>query len=84
MKRALVLGGSGNVGVAWEIAVLAGLFEGGVDVRSADLVIGTSAGSVVGAIMAHGRDPPPVPAAARSRTHPPSPTRSGDGRPSTI
>ena len=57
MKRALVLGGGGNVGIAWEIAVLAGLAEAGVDVRNADLVVGTSAGSVVGTSIAHGRDP---------------------------
>ena len=57
MKRALVLGGGGNVGIAWETAILAGLLDGGVDVREADLVIGTSAGSVVGAHSAHGRDP---------------------------
>ena len=57
MKRALVLGGGGNVGIAWEIAILAGLLDGGVDARDADLVIGTSAGSVVGTHIAHGRDP---------------------------
>ena len=57
MKRALVLGGGGNVGIAWEIAIIAGLLDGGVDARDADLVIGTSAGSVVGTHIAHGRDP---------------------------
>lgn len=57
MKRALVLGGGGNVGVAWEIGVLAGLLDGGIDARDVDLVIGTSAGSVIGANIAHGRDP---------------------------
>lgn len=57
MKRALVLGGGGSVGVAWEIGLLAGLIDGGVDVRDADLIIGTSAGSFVGASLAHGADP---------------------------
>jgi NTE family protein len=57
MKRALVLGGGGNVGVAWETALAAGLMDGGVDVRDADVVIGTSAGSVVGTQLALGRDP---------------------------
>ncbi len=46
--KALVLGGGGLTGVAWEIGILAGLAEHGVDLTDADLVIGTSAGSVVG------------------------------------
>lgn len=57
MKRALVLGGGGPVGVAWEIGLLAGLLDAGIDIRSADLVIGTSAGSVVGSHIAYGKDP---------------------------
>ncbi|HEX5478170.1 MAG TPA: patatin-like phospholipase family protein [Dehalococcoidia bacterium] len=56
-STALVLGGGGSVGIAWEIGVLAGLLEGGIDARDADLIVGTSAGSVVGASIAHGRDP---------------------------
>ena len=48
-RTALVLGGGGITGVAWEIGVLAGLAEAGVDLSGADLVVGTSAGSVVGA-----------------------------------
>jgi NTE family protein len=47
--RGLVLGGGGITGIAWEIGVLAGLAEAGVDLTAADLVVGTSAGSVVGA-----------------------------------
>jgi NTE family protein len=46
---ALVLGGGGITGIAWEIGVLAGLADAGVDLTGADLVVGTSAGSVVGA-----------------------------------
>ena len=42
--RALVLGGGGSVGNAWEIGVIAGLFDAGLDVTEADLIIGTSAG----------------------------------------
>ncbi len=57
MKRAVVLGGGGNVGIAWELGVLAALAEGGVDARDADLIVGTSAGSVVGTQIAHGHDP---------------------------
>ena len=48
-RRALVLGGGGITGIAWEIGVLAGLAGAGVDLTGADLVVGTSAGSVVGA-----------------------------------
>lgn len=46
--KALVLGGGGVTGLAWEIGLLAGLQEAGVDLMTADVVIGTSAGSVVG------------------------------------
>ncbi len=48
MKRALVLGGGGVTGVAWELGLLEGLRRAGVDLTDADIVIGTSAGSVVG------------------------------------
>ena len=54
--QALVLGGGGVAGVAWELGLLLGLYEAGVDVRSADALIGTSAGSVVGAQIASGAD----------------------------
>jgi NTE family protein len=48
-ERALVLGGGGSTGHAWLIGVVAGLFEAGLDVTEADLVIGTSAGSTAAA-----------------------------------
>ncbi|MGW1453204.1 patatin-like phospholipase family protein [Micromonospora sp. NPDC002411] len=54
MQRALVLGGGGVTGVAWELGLLAGLAERGVPVTGADLVVGTSAGSVVGAQVCSG------------------------------
>jgi len=47
--RGLVLGGGGITGVAWETGLLAGLSVAGVDLTRADLVVGTSAGSLVGA-----------------------------------
>jgi NTE family protein len=47
--RALVLGGAGSAGNAWEIGVVAGLLDGCVDVTEADLIIGTSAGATVAA-----------------------------------
>ncbi|HEY2551244.1 MAG TPA: patatin-like phospholipase family protein [Streptosporangiaceae bacterium] len=46
--RALVLGSGGVTGVAWEVGMIAGLAEHGIDLTEADLVVGTSAGSVVG------------------------------------
>jgi NTE family protein len=48
-ERALVLGGGGASGNAWAIGVIAGLFDTGLDVTQADLIIGTSAGSTVAA-----------------------------------
>ncbi len=48
-RTALVLGGGGITGIAWEVGLVAGLADAGVDLRTADLVVGTSAGSVVGA-----------------------------------
>src|ERR1700678_4117177 len=51
-SRALVLGGGGSAGNAWEIGVIAGLFDAGLDVTEADLIIGTSAGSTAAAQIA--------------------------------
>ncbi len=48
-ERALVLGGGGSTGNAWDIGVVAGLFDAGLDVTGADLIIGTSAGSTAAA-----------------------------------
>jgi NTE family protein len=56
MKRSLVLGGGGVVGIGWLVGVVIGLAEAGVDLSAdncPDEVIGTSAGSVVGALVAH-------------------------------
>ena len=55
-RTALVLGGGGITGIAWEIGVLSGLAAAGVDLGTADLVVGTSAGSVVGAQLRSGVD----------------------------
>jgi NTE family protein len=56
VTKALVLSGGGSVGIAWEIGVAAGLSRHGVDLRTADFIVGTSAGSAVGAQLAVGRD----------------------------
>ena len=55
-KRALVLGGGGLTGIGWEWGIVAGLAEAGLDLSAADLIVGTSAGSVVGAQLATGLD----------------------------
>jgi NTE family protein len=56
-RRALVLGGGGVTGIAWEIGVIAGLADRGIDLAAADVIIGTSAGSVVGADITSGQEP---------------------------
>ncbi|PYY32822.1 hypothetical protein DEJ16_13445 [Curtobacterium sp. MCJR17_055] len=52
--RAVVLGGGGVAGIAWELGVLSALEDAGVDLGAADLVVGTSAGSVVGTFLRSG------------------------------
>ncbi|MFF5784957.1 hypothetical protein ACFY8P_08325 [Streptomyces sp. NPDC012693] len=47
-RTALVLGAGGLVGAAWEAGVLWGLAEAGTALSTADLVVGSSAGAVVG------------------------------------
>jgi len=51
-SRALVLGGGGPVGRAWEIGLVDGFAGQGIDFWTADFIIGTSAGAVVGAQLA--------------------------------
>jgi len=66
--RAIVLGGGGVTGIAWEIGVLIGLADDGVDLQ-ADAVIGTSAGAFVGTALAGRADL----AAAFDAEHRPAP-----------
>ncbi|HEV2468963.1 MAG TPA: patatin-like phospholipase family protein [Candidatus Sulfotelmatobacter sp.] len=47
--RALVLGGGGVAGIAWMTGLLFGLSEQNLDLRQAEVTIGTSAGSTLGA-----------------------------------
>jgi NTE family protein len=55
MKLGLVLGAGGVVGMSYHAGVLHALHqEGGLDPRTADLVVGTSAGSAVGALLRSG------------------------------
>ncbi|MFF2009781.1 patatin-like phospholipase family protein [Streptomyces sp. NPDC058195] len=51
---ALVLGSGGVTGSAWETGILHGLAEAGTDLATADLIVGSSAGAVVGAQLASG------------------------------
>lgn len=71
-SRALVLSGGGPVGIAWETGVAAGLSEQGVQLGEADLIIGTSAGSVVGAQLALGRELRTMVAAQQARQESPA------------
>jgi NTE family protein len=50
--RALVLGGGGPVGRAWQTGLIVGFIEAGIDFSAADLIVGTSAGAIVGAEIA--------------------------------
>jgi NTE family protein len=79
---ALVLGGGGAAGNAWEIGVIAGLAEAGLDLtETADLVIGTSAGATAAAQVRSGIPAvelfgsvlsPPVRPVGQNREQPPS------------
>ena len=54
-NRSLVLGGGGLVGIAWLVGVASGLADGGIDLigdQAPDTIVGTSAGSIVGALLA--------------------------------
>jgi NTE family protein len=55
VTRALVLGGGGAVGIGWQAGLITGLADEGVALRGADVVVGTSAGSVVGAQLTSDR-----------------------------
>jgi|GEM_PF-3404584 len=74
-RRALVLGGGGLIGVAWESGLCAGLFEHEVDLRECDAFVGTSAGAINCSRLASGHWPPapndpPLPAARGANLDP--------------
>jgi NTE family protein len=75
--RGLVLGGGGFPGIAWETGLIAGLLEAGVDLTTADLVVGTSAGSVVGAQITNGTPVPDLYAAQLTPPPASTPTQLG-------
>lgn len=56
MTWGLALGGGGVVGLAWEVGVLRSLEEAGLPrADTADVIVGTSAGSILGAWLRRGR-----------------------------
>ncbi len=79
---ALVLGGGGAAGQAWQIGVVAGLAEAGLDLtETADLVVGTSSGATTAAQVRSGIPAaellasilsPPARPAGQNREQPPS------------
>jgi NTE family protein len=54
-QRSLVLGGGGVFFIAWQTAYLAAAADAGIDLRRAERIVGTSAGSLVGCLLAAGR-----------------------------
>jgi NTE family protein len=55
--RAVILGGGGVTGIAWEIGVLAGLRGAGIDLHQvADALFGTSAGAFAATLIARNAD----------------------------
>ena len=79
-KRALVLAGGGAAGNAWELGLIAGLSDAGVDVTEADLIIGTSAGSTVAAQITGGTRPSELYAAILAEMPQPQAGDAGPGR----
>ena len=74
---ALVLGPGGPVGTAWMAGLAGGLRREGVDLGAAGRIVGTSAGAIVGAVLASGGDlgrlaalPAPAGLGGRVRTDP--------------
>ena len=83
-SRAVVLGGGGPVGIAWESGLIAGLAEAGANLGEADFTLGTSAGSFVGARLALGADPKGLAGPILAEAAAPSgerPARGGGGAP---
>ncbi|GAA4346927.1 patatin-like phospholipase family protein [Angustibacter luteus] len=55
MRRGLVLGGGGVLGAAWMVGALSALEQHlDVDLRECEAIVGTSAGSVIGSLLAAG------------------------------
>ena len=82
MKVGLVLGGGGLIGMGYHAGALKALDEWGVDVAGADVIVGTSAGSVMASYLrsgwtpqdfvdyAHGDHPDAIKEAANGKLNP--------------
>lgn len=57
MKLGLVLGGGGLIGMGYHAGVIKALDDWGVDVGRSDVIVGTSAGSIIGSYLAAGWKP---------------------------
>ncbi len=57
MTRGLVLGGGGLIGMGYHAGVLKALAEMGLDPSGADLIVGTSAGAILGSYLSAGWTP---------------------------
>src|SRR5918996_1132158 len=57
MKLGLVLGGGGLIGLGFHAGALKALQERSIDVRPADVIVGTSAGAIIAAYLAGGWRP---------------------------
>lgn len=55
-RLAIVLGGGGEQVIAWQVGVLAGFADAGLDGRAARTILGTSGGSIAAARLALGID----------------------------
>ncbi len=55
-RTALVLGAGGTVGIAYHAGIVKALIDSGIRPEAADLVVGTSAGAIVGSIVRSGHD----------------------------
>jgi len=77
-RTALVLGGGGSTGNAWLIGVVTGLLYGGLDVTTADLIVGTSAGATAAAQIT-GAPPRELLDATVTAAPPPRPAGGGAG-----
>jgi NTE family protein len=78
---AVVLGPGGLAGTAWMIGLVGGLRREGVDLADAGLVVGTSAGAIVGAMLTGDLDrvgAPPSPEPGDRGAPPPDPGRMAE------
>jgi NTE family protein len=79
-NRALVLAGGGAAGNAWQLGLIAGLSDSGVDLTEADLIVGTSAGSTLAAQITSGTRPADMYAAILAEAPQPQTGAAGSDR----